>query len=349
MKIIVEKNIPFIHGLLDAYATVEYLAPEAITPAAMRDADALITRTRTRCDSSLLDGSACRFIATATIGTDHIDLEYCRSHGITVANAPGCNAPAVAQYVLASVLSWLDDKSPVGLTLAVVGVGHVGSIVARWAEGLGMRVLRVDPPRAEAEGNADNVFSTLADAAREADIITFHTPLTRKGRHATYHLADADFFASLRRKPLIINSARGPIVDNDALVEALDNDTVDGAVIDCWEGEPHISPELLQRTFIATPHIAGYSREGKIRATVMALNALTAHFSLPTVTPPEANFNIGYIPEHPSAEAILASYNPFDDTAALRAACTLTPEGCTFDAFAFEALRNTYNYRPEVR
>lgn len=349
MKIIIEKNIPFIRGLLDAYAAVEYLAPEDITPAAMRDADALITRTRTRCDASLLSGSACRFIATATIGTDHIDLEYCRNNGVTVANAPGCNAPAVAQYVLASVLSWLDGKSPVDTTLAVVGVGHVGSIVARWAEGLGMRVLRIDPPRAEAEGNADATFATLAEAAREADIITFHTPLTRTGRHATYHLADADFFASLRRKPMIINSARGPIVDNVALVNALDADIVDGAVIDCWEGEPHISPELLQRAFIATPHIAGYSREGKIRATVMALNALTAHFGLPTVTPPEANFNIGYIPEHPSAEAILASYNPFDDTAALRSACISGFDGDTFDASAFEALRNNYNYRTEVR
>lgn len=205
MKLIIEKNIPFIQGLLDGMADVEYLAPEDITPETMRDADALITRTRTRCDAALLEGSRCRFIATATIGTDHIDLDYCRARGITVANAPGCNAPAVAQYVFASILAYRKafglarDVSDVdgcdsrlsNMSLAVVGVGNVGSIVARWGEGLGMRVLRVDPLRAMAEGPAG--FSTLADAAREADVITFHTPLTRDGYCPTYHMADAVF------------------------------------------------------------------------------------------------------------------------------------------------------------
>ncbi len=348
MKFIIEKNIPFIHGLLDGMADVEYLAPEEITPAKMRDADALITRTRTRCNAALLDGSRCRFIATATIGTDHIDLDYCRNRGITVANAPGCNAPAVAQYVFASILAYrkafgmAGNGSYVGggesgldnVTLAVVGVGNVGSIVARWGEGLGMRVLRVDPLRARDEG--PDGFATLADAAREADIITFHTPLTRSGAYPTCHMADAVFFSSLKRKPLIINSARGPVVDNAALVEALDNGSVRAAAIDCWEGEPAISSELLDRAFIATPHIAGYSREGKIRATAMALDAITRFFALPLVSPSET---VGFpIPERPSADEISSSYDPLADTAVLR----LNPS-------AFEALRNCYNYRSEVR
>ncbi|MDE5705871.1 4-phosphoerythronate dehydrogenase [Muribaculum sp.] len=348
MKFIIEKNIPFIHGLLEGMADVEYLAPEEITPEKMRDADALITRTRTRCNASLLDGSRCRFIATATIGTDHIDLDYCRDRGITVANAPGCNAPAVAQYVFASILAYrkafgqVEDATGVeggvsglsNVTLAVVGVGNVGSIVARWGEGLGMRVLRVDPLRARDEG--PDGFSTLADAAREADIITFHTPLTRSGSYPTYHMADAAFFSSLKRRPLIINSARGPVVDNVALVEAIDNGSVGAAAIDCWEGEPAISSELLDRAFIATPHIAGYSREGKIRATSMALDAISRFFALPPVSPSET---VGFpIPEHPSADEIASSYDPLADTAALR----LNPS-------AFEALRNGYNYRGEVR
>lgn len=345
MKIIIEKNIPFIAGLLDSVARVDYLPPEEITAETMRDADALVTRTRTRCNASLLDGSRCRFIATATIGTDHIDLAYCREHGITVANAPGCNAPAVAQYVLASVLTWADARGRIvapgegilplsGLTMAVVGVGHVGSIVASWAEGLGMRVLRVDPPRAAADGPEG--FSTLDEAARDADVITFHTPLLRSGAHPTFHMADMRFFDSLRRSPLIINSARGPVVDNAALVEALDAGKVADAVVDCWEGEPAISPALLSRAFIATPHIAGYSREGKIRATAMALDALTRHFSLPAVAPSET---VGFdTPLHPSATSILASYDPLADTAALRSAPA-----------AFEQLRNRYHYRPEVR
>ena len=341
MNIIVESNIPFIRGLLDNMASVRYLSPEEITPESMRDTDALITRTRTRCDEALLGGSRCSFIATATIGTDHIALDYCHSRGITVANAPGCNAPAVAQYVLASILTWLNDGTGIPErkwpTLAVVGVGHVGTIVARWAEGLGMRVLRVDPLRALAEGS--DRFATLADAAREADIITFHTPPTRCGDFPTWHMADIAFFNALCRRPLIINSARGGVVDNAALVEALDRGIVDDAVIDCWEGEPAISSDLLQRTFIATPHIAGYSREGKIRATVMALRALTSHFNLPDVTPSEGlDPALFAIPDHPTVEAILASYDPMADTVSLRGNPT-----------AFESLRNHYNYRPEPR
>lgn len=334
MKIIVEKNIPFIAGVLDPYAEVSYLSADAITPGAMADADALITRTRTRCDATLLDASRCRFIATATIGTDHIDLDYCRRRGITVANAPGCNAPAVAQYVLASLIQITPDQSLAGKTLAVVGVGHVGSITARWAEALGMKVMRVDPPRAEAEGPEG--FSTLADAAREADFITLHTPLTSTGPHATHHLADEEFFRSLRRRPVIVNAARGPVVDNQALVAALDRGDVSAAVIDCWEGEPAISPALLSRAVVATPHIAGYSREGKIRATAMALDALCCHFGLPALTPTETIAD--GLADPPTAAQIAASYDPAADTTLLRA-----------EPDRFEALRNHYNYRGEPR
>jgi len=156
MKIVIEKNIPFIKGLLEPWAEISYLAPEEITPQNMADADALITRTRTRCNRELLEGSRCRFIATATIGTDHIDLDYCKEAGITVANAPGCNAPAVAQYVFASIAEVMkrqdDLRTPEELTLGVVGVGNVGRVIARWGRILGMKVLCCDPPRAEAEG-----------------------------------------------------------------------------------------------------------------------------------------------------------------------------------------------------
>lgn len=336
MKIIVEKNIPFIKGLLERYAEVVYLAPEEIDATAMADADALVTRTRTRCDASLLDGSKCRFIATATIGTDHIDLDYCRAHGITVANAPGCNAPGVAQYVLSSIAYRRSMRGPgtdlKGLTLGVVGVGHVGRIVCEWASGLGMNVLKCDPPRAEKEG--PDGFVSLEEIAGRADIITFHTPMSRDGKYPTYHLADKSFFDSLKRRPMLINSARGPVVDNQALAEAMRGGQVCDIAIDCWEGEPNISRDLLSMAVVATPHIAGYSRQGKIRATAMAVEALCRHFGLPVVKPLETV--PADIPHSPTLAMITDSYSPKADTMALRD----SPE-------SFESLRNHYDYRDE--
>ncbi len=337
IKVIIENKIPFIKGLLDKICDVSYLAPEDITADALRDTDALITRTRTRCDASLLDGSRCRFIATATIGTDHIDLEYCRRQGITVANAPGCNAPAVAQYVLSSIAYWHrqshDNRPLQSLTIGIVGVGHVGSIVERWAKQLGMKTIACDPPRADIECTGN--FVSLDEIARNSDIVTFHTPLTRNGKYPTHHICDKSFLDKTLRSPLVINCARGGIADTTALINALDNGVVADAVIDCWEGEPAISTELLKRAIVATPHIAGYSREGKIRATSMAVQAFTRHFQLPTVDVIEK------IPSGAARkvtwETISTSYSPQNDTLALKSSPT-----------AFEALRNTYNYRPEV-
>ncbi|MCM1504613.1 MAG: 4-phosphoerythronate dehydrogenase [Muribaculum sp.] len=336
MKIVVEKNIPFIRGLLEPYAEVVYLAPEEIDAGSMADADALVTRTRTRCDEALLKGSKCRFIATATIGTDHIDLDYCRRNGINVANAPGCNAPAVAQYVISSILyvkRKRGDKRPLNsLTLGIVGVGHVGTIVDEWASSLGMNVLLCDPPRAEREGSEG--FVSLAEIARKADVVTFHTPMTRDGKYPTYHLADAEFLEALVRTPILINSARGPVVDNGALADAVSAGKVSDIAIDCWEGEPDISRRLLDLALVATPHIAGYSRQGKIRATAMAVEALCRHFGLPIVRPVEPV--PADIVHYPTADLIEQSYSPEADTEALRS----NPEN-------FETLRNRYAYRDE--
>ncbi len=309
MKIIVESHIPFIQGKLEAAGhDVIYLAPEDIVSSTVRDADALIIRTRTRCDAALLDGSRIKKIATATIGTDHIDLDYCRNKGIDVFNAPGCNAPAVAQYVLAS-LSALNITSG---TVGIVGVGHVGSIVNRWAPACGFSTVLNDPPL----GLLNSVF--------DADVITFHVPFDA----TTRHMADAEFFAKCTRKPLIINASRGAVVDTLALLDAIRAGQVRGAVIDCWEGEPNINLELLEHAKIATPHIAGYSLEGKRRATAMALSAIDITIA-ETLDP---------VAVAPSFAEIAASYNPLIDTAALKA----RPE-------AFEVLRNRYTYRPEPR
>lgn len=333
MKIVVDRNIPFIEKPLCAIGRPLMLPGADITPDIMADADILITRTRTCCDASLLDGSKCRFIGTATIGTDHIDLPYCASRGITVANAPGCNAPAVAQWVLAAIQSRKgENRGFSDLTLGVIGAGHVGSIVIRWARGLGMRVLVNDPPLEECEPDA-YTYSTLSEIARECDVITVHTPLTRTGSHPTYHLINKEFVSELRRSPLLLNAARGPVTDTCALLDGLDSAHIGAVGIDCWEGEPDINPQLLDRALIATPHIAGYSRQGKIRATQMVLDALSRHLDLATPLRADAPA-IAPVPDTITAEQI--AYDILADTCALRTAPTL-----------FESLRNDYHLREE--
>jgi erythronate-4-phosphate dehydrogenase len=338
MKIIVDNKIPYLEDAVRSITSdVLFMEGREFTPEVVRDADALILRTRTRCNRQLLEGSNVKFIVTATIGFDHIDADYCREAGIEWANAPGCNAGSVAQYIESSLrLIERHAARPLSeMTLGIVGVGHVGSRVAEMARSLGMRVLLNDPPRAELEGEAG--FSPMAQLEEECDIITFHTPLIREGRHSTYHLGDADFFRSLKRCPYIINSSRGEVVSNDALLQALRSGTIRQAVVDVWENEPNINLELLNEVLIGTPHIAGYSADGKVNATVMSLNSLCRFFGI------EKEFHIE--PPAPAqrtihartlADATLAIYNPEDDCSKLRQ----HPDH-------FEQIRNNYPLRRE--
>ena len=221
MKVIVDKKIPYLQGVIERLADeVVYAEGRDFTPELVRDADALFVRTRTRCDRALLAGSRVRFIATATIGFDHIDTDFCRASGITWTNAPGCNAGGVEQYVEAALLLLERERgfSLRGACLGVVGVGHVGSRVADVGRRLGMTVLCCDPPRAEAEGPEG--FTSLEELVSRSDLITFHTPLTREGAHPTWHLADEAFFRSLSRPLYLINTSRGEVVDNAALLSA---------------------------------------------------------------------------------------------------------------------------------
>ena len=381
-KLIIESHVPNIPDELAQYFEIQRLDPENFTPETVADADAMIIRTRTRCNASLLSASKVRFIATATIGTDHIDLPWCAKQGITVASAPGCNAPAVAQYVMASLLALFPDGLE-NRTIAVVGVGHVGSIVVDWAEQLGMRVLKCDPPRAARDPDFDS--RPLNEILPLADIVTFHVPHTSAGDYATHHIADAKTFSRMRNGAVIINSARGPIVNTADLIEAIESGKIAHAVIDCWEGEPNVSQRLLQLATIATPHIAGYSLNGKIRATSMAVNALCEAFgvdyrmklSIPTgaarqVTataittsydpridtarlknyrielPDSSEASTGEISmEETSAEKLTTSEERFGETSTGQASLNETAFESHF-ASHFESLRNNYPLRPEV-
>lgn len=281
IKIIADKHIPFLHGIFEPYAEIIYLSGKDITKQEAKDADCLIIRTRTKIDKQLLDGSRVQMVASATIGHDHIDKDYCRQNNISWTNAPGCNSWSVRQYV-SSVLAnlyRLHDKAIFEKTLGIIGVGNVGSKVAEMANSLGMKVLLNDPPRVRKEPN--NNFVGIEKIIDEAEIITIHVPLYRDGQDKTFHLFDDEMFTKLKRKPFIINSARGEVVCNEALKKAIDKNYISGAVIDTWENEPLIDGALLRKTIAGTPHIAGYSLDGKANGTMMAVSAIAEHFGLP--------------------------------------------------------------------
>jgi erythronate-4-phosphate dehydrogenase len=347
MKIVIDDKIPYIRGVFEPFAEVVYLPGNKTTPEVVKDADAIITRTRTKCNQELLEGSKVKFIATATIGYDHIDTEYCNQAGIEWTNAPGCNAESVNQYIASALFSYsmkkrfdLKDK-----TIGIVGVGHVGSKVARLCETIGMKMLLNDPPRERAEGPEH--FVSLEKIQQEADIITFHVPLNLKGEDATFHMVNKKFIQNLKKKPLLINSCRGEVFDTEAIKIGLKSGAVSGFIADCWENEPDIDLELLKMADYGTPHIAGYSKDGKANGTKMSVQAISRFFNLGIDNSEPENVEL---PEKTVieidgnqlrkysiiAEAVLSTYNIETDDDALRE-----------NTHLFEKLRGDYPVRRE--
>ena len=347
MKFIIDDKIPYIKGALEPYGEVLYIPGSNFTPQIVKDADVLIIRTRTICNKQLLEGSSVKLIATATIGYDHIDTEYCEKAGIAWANAPGCNSKSVEQYIASAlfVLAEKKDFELKGKTIGVVGVGQVGSKVARICELFGMKVLLNDPPRERAE--RQGIFCSLDDIIKNADIISFHVPLNMHGEDATFHKADSSFYNALGCKPIVINSCRGEVLDTPATKSALKKGQISGLVIDCWENEPDIDLELLGLADVATPHIAGYSKDGKAKGTSMSIQAVSRFFGLgidnwqaQQIELPEQSTieidGLNVTEEEIMAKAVLATYDISIDDEALRNNPAL-----------FENLRGDYPVRRE--
>ena len=278
MKIVIDDSIPFIRDVFEPFAEVAYVKGLGMSAADVRDADAIIIRSRTKCGASLLDGSSVKVIATANIGVDNIDMDYCGSHGIFVRNASGCNAGGVANYVFSALYGVAARKAIRldGATIGIIGVGNVGRRVESMANILGFNVLRYDPPRAEKEGAYD--FCTLDFLLENSNIVTFHSPLNE----ATRGMADAGFFAKMRPGAIFINASRGEIMDDNALKAA--SAKLGAIVIDTWNHEPDIDEELLDIADIATPHIAGYSYQGKLNGTASAVRTVARYFDIKELT-----------------------------------------------------------------
>ncbi|MFA6334669.1 MAG: 4-phosphoerythronate dehydrogenase [Bacteroidales bacterium] len=351
IKVVVDDDIPFIKGTLEPYASVLYYKGDKIDSQEVLDADALIIRTRTKCNARLLNGSKVKFIASATIGTDHIDMDYCRKNGIVFTNAAGCNAWGVVQYVLTAIFS-IAKKKDIDLTnkiIGIIGAGNVGERLAVTCESLGFRVLRCDPPVKEiltknlgfndaGRFSVDRStlkpeqFFDLWQVTQKADIVTLHVPLDS----STRALFGKDFFSSLKPGAIFINSSRGEVIDEVALMEA--RQKLAGIALDVWKNEPEINQSLMKMVDIATPHIAGYSLEGKMNATMIVVREFSKYFSIKELS----DFGIDY-PEPYTVKTdnlcsfLTESFPIYDEDKKLRE-----------NPCSFEKIRSSYTYRREI-
>ena len=341
MKIVADKYIPFLEGVFEPYAEVIYKDGRDICREDVADADAMIIRTRTKCNADLLEGSKVRIIATATIGMDHIDLDYCREHGITVHNAEGCNAGGVLQYVFSALYGMAARKGIKldGATIGIIGVGHVGSKVEAMARHLGFNVLLCDPPRAAAEGG--DAFCSLEYLLANSQVVTMHVPLDE----TTRGMADEEFFMLMPPGAIFINAARGEVLDDNALMQAIPK--LGAVAIDTWNHEPNINLELLDMVDIATPHIAGYSYQGKQNATALAVQAVARFFGIEELYGyyPQAD-----VPDHEPIQLDLRDKNHGERAAVFQYNYPIFTDDFRFrmEPENFEKLRSEYQYRREI-
>jgi erythronate-4-phosphate dehydrogenase len=354
MRILADENIPLIEAFFAEHGEIRRMPGRSINRAALEQADVLLVRSVTRVDRELLEGSAVRFVGTCTIGTDHLDIDYFEEAGISWASAPGCNARGVVDYVLGSLLALAEGE---GVDLAsrrygVVGAGEVGGRLAEVLRGLGWDVRVCDPPRQAREVGE---FVGLDEILGECDVISLHTPLTLDGEHSTFHLFDQSRLEQLRSGAWLINAARGAVVDNAALRGQLARRPDIQAVLDVWEGEPQIDVELAELCWIATPHIAGYSLDGKLRGTAQVYQAFCASKGLePKVelaelmpVPPlrAMSFDASAEPRDVLATICRAVYDPRRDDAAFRRSLI---EDEDQRRIGFDQLRKQYPPRREI-
>lgn len=339
MKIVADTNIPFLKGVLEPYAEVVYMDGRSINREAMMDADAIVIRTRTRCCEETLSGTRVKMIASATIGTDHIDLQWCHENGIEVKNAEGCNAGAVANYIFSAMYAVTSRRAikMEDAVLGIVGVGNVGRKVEHMARTLGLKVLLNDPPRAALEG--EEGFVSLDTLLEQATIISIHVPLDS----TTQGMCNDAFFEKMRPGTIFINASRGEVVDEAALLRA--RPKFGALVLDTWCNEPNVSQILIDACDIATPHIAGYSYQGKQNGTAMAVQAIARHFGfkdLEFFSPAMEDalmpkvINVKGKTQGEIAAAVQYNYPIFTDDFLFR----VNPSN-------FEKLRSEYNYRRE--
>jgi erythronate-4-phosphate dehydrogenase len=350
MNLIVDKNIAFAGEAFSEFGNTKLTEGRYLTNKDIKDADVLIIRSVTRVDEQMLQNSKVQFIGTATTGTDHVDLDYLQRKNISFADAKGCNSDSVAEYVFTALLKIASEKKFAlkNKSIGVIGVGNIGSRVVRLAESLGMKVLKNDPPL-ERKGIGKNYVSL--DEVLNADIITVHVPLSFQGEDKTYHLLNDDNLKKTKSNSIIINTSRGAVIDNSALLKETTKKRF-YLVLDVWEDEPSINIELLSKTKIATPHIAGYSLEGKVNGTKMIYDALCRFCKiepawkpqLPAIEKKDFKLPDGNTDEEKLYKLFSSIYDIERDNSNLKEIIKHKPEECTG---YFDLLRKTYPVRRE--
>jgi erythronate-4-phosphate dehydrogenase len=355
MLIAADENIPLLDSFFGDFGEVRRVSGRSMTAGDVRDADILLVRSVTRVNRELLEGSRVRFVGTTTIGTDHVDLDWLEQQGIRFSAAPGCNANSVAEYVL-SVLSLYAEKRGLTdwsqLSVGIVGVGNVGGELARKLERLGFDVRLCDPPRADLERSGPE-FVSLGEAMT-CDVVSLHTPLTREGDYPTFHMIGEQELDSLGANQLLINSGRGEVIDSAALQARLGRGDAPVVALDVWEQEPAIHPGLVEQVWLATPHIAGYSLEGKVQGTEIIYQALSQFLGLPVrkkagqFLPEPALSKLSFTSSAEEEDAIRialrACYDPRRDDIRLRNAMAGSAQE---RSAAFDRLRRDYPVRRE--
>ncbi len=351
MIIALDEVIPYGYQAFARAGEVRHYAAHRLSRNDLKDVDALVVRSATKVNAALLEGTPVRFVGTATIGMDHVDQEYLSSRGIRFVNAAGSNANSVAEYVTASllVLAARHGWDLASRSIAIIGVGNVGSRVELKARALGMQALLCDPPLRDTTG--DPRYQPL-EQVLGADILTFHVPLTRTGPYPTFHMIGESVFGRLTGRQYIMNSARGSVFDEPSLKHALRDGRLQGAALDVWENEPRIDFDTVDLAEIATAHIAGYSLDGKVRGTGMILDEIARFFGLnitwdtsPLFPPPTRLKLDGRAqPWEAIRKVVLQAYDVMSDDRRLRALRGLPPDDA---ARGFDRLRDLYLHRPE--
>jgi len=339
MRIVADENIPMVNEYFGQYGEITRLAGRSISPEDVMSADILLVRSVTEVNERLLRGASVKFVGSATIGEDHIDTSYLKGQGVAYSNAPGANATSVVEYVFAAIIEWCCLKGRVldSLSIGIIGVGSIGKELARVSKALGLDVFCYDPPQ--------NIGASgqVPSAVMRADIISIHTPLTTEGSDPTYHLVDDEFLNALSSKQLLINSSRGAVVNNDQLTHFLSerSETVD-VVLDVWEGEPSVNLTLVDQVLLATPHIAGYSFDGKVQATAMLAQSYAQLFAKPYIGPSSSNVGNDReafgIPAHLSllhglSQAVRYAFDIRIDDRKMRRLKSLSCSGSSFDSY----------------
>ncbi|MCE5230921.1 4-phosphoerythronate dehydrogenase [bacterium] len=354
MRVVVDENIPYAEPIFSQFGEVKTVAGRAVTAEMVSGADALIVRSVTRVGEALLAGSKVRFVGTSTIGTDHVDTAWLERQGIGFSAAPGSNAESVAQYIAAALVHAAGRRgTPLSnCSIGIVGVGNCGSRVERIARALGMEVLLNDPPLMRASGD-DTRYRPLRELL-DCNFLTLHVPLTREGKDPTWKLIDEKTLNWLLPEAVVINASRGFVVDEQALIQRVLEERLAGAILDAWENEPAINIEHMRRTMIATPHIAGYSFDGKVAGALMIAEAVARHFEMnyekPELPmPPAAVPTIELKTKGREADSILAelistAYPITRDDSDLRAAMGRAEQGI---GPAFDQRRKLYPLRRE--